>query len=101
MMKPIVLVAAAVLSVSVAGAAPINHRERHQSQRIRQGVHSGELTKRETARLARQQAAIRAEEYVYRHTGGGLSGRERLDLQRDLNRASRSIYGQKHDGQNR
>jgi hypothetical protein len=101
MMKPIVLVAVAALGVSVAAAGPVNHRERHQRHRIRQGVASGELTKRETTRLAQQQAAVRAEEYVYRHTGGGLSWRERADLHRDLNRASRSIYRQKHDAQDR
>ena len=52
-----------------------------------------------TAGLLAEQARIRAEEFRYRHSGGGLSPREYLDLQRDLNRASRHIYRQKHDAQ--
>jgi hypothetical protein len=59
------------------------------------------LTRGETRALARQQARLAVEEARYRRTGGGLSRRERADLQRDHNRAGRKIYRQKHDAQQR
>ncbi len=88
-----------LLAVGTAEAGPVNRREHRQSVRIRNGVQSGELTRREAARLIGQQAHIRAEEYRYRHDDGHLGPRERADLRRDENRASRSIYRQKHDDQ--
>ena len=91
-----------VLALSgIAQAGTINRREHRQIHRIAEGVQSGQLTRRETARLLAEQAYIRAEEYRFRHSGNGLSARERLRLQHDLNRASRDIYVQKHDAQHR
>ena len=78
----------------------INRREANQKHRIQQGVHSGELTRRETARLAAEQARIRALERRAR-ADGEVTARERARLQRGLNRSSRHIYRQKHDRQDR
>ncbi len=97
----VLMIAVVGTLVGVANAGSINRREHRQIQRIAQGARSGQLTVRETARLLAEQAAIRAEEFRFRHSGGGLSPRERLKLERDLNRASRDIYRQKHDGQHR
>ena len=97
-----VLSALALLAgATPAIAGPVNQRQHRQERRIYQGVRSGELTFRETTRLQRQEARIAREEARYRRSGDGLSRRERLDLQRDLNRASRNIYRQKHDRQDR
>lgn len=79
----------------------VNGRERNQVGRIKNGVQSGELTRRETARLVGEQAHIRAMEFRFRHSGDGLSSRERYRLERELNQSSRKIYRQKHDGQDR
>ena len=79
--------------------ASINQREHNQAVRIRNGVRSGELTARETGRLVREQVQIRRMEDRFRDSGDGLSPRERLRLQRELNEASRHIYRQKHDRQ--
>ena len=87
------------LAAGSAEAASINRREHRQSARIREGVHSGELTRREAHHLIGQEGHIRAEEYRYRHNDGQLGPRERADLRHDENRASRNIYHQKHDGQ--
>ena len=100
--------AVAVLGVTTASAGSIDRRagsidrrEHRQLHRIRHGIHSGALTRREAARLLAEQRHIRAEEYFYRRTGGGLSRWERRDLQRDLNRSSRHIRRQAHDAQRR
>jgi hypothetical protein len=78
----------------------VNHRQAHQHARIAQGVASGELTARETARLGAEQRAIAAEERFYKRDGR-LTAWERADLRRDLDRSSRDIYRQKHDAQTR
>ena len=77
----------------------INQREHNQRVRIRNGIRSGELTARETGRLVREQAQIRRMEDRFRDSGDGLSPRELLRLQRELNEANRHIYRQKHDRQ--
>lgn len=79
----------------------INDRQRDQQQRIRQGVRSGELTRREAARIQADQSRIRAREAHARRSGGEFTLRERARIQRDLNRSSRNIYRQKRDRQDR
>ncbi len=49
-------------TVSMAQNRGINRREHQQRLRIRQGIRSDELTRREAARLTAQQARIRAYE---------------------------------------
>jgi len=77
----------------------INPREARQERRIGQGVQSGELTAGETYRLEREQVRLRNLEDKYCNSGDRLTRRERYKLERDLNRTSRDIYRQKHDGQ--
>jgi hypothetical protein len=78
----------------------VNHRQQNQHQRIKQGVRSGELTRRETGALAREQRDIRQLEREYK-SDGDLTRGERADLHREQNQASRHIYNQKHDAQDR
>jgi hypothetical protein len=75
----------------------INAREARQTARIRDGVRDGDINRRELNRLRADEAAIRAEERVYRRSGDGLTLRERRDLERDLHRTSREIYRAKHN----
>jgi hypothetical protein len=79
----------------------INNRQQNQQQRIRQGVRSGELTRREAARLQTREARIRVNEAYARRSGGAFTLQERARIQRQLNRTSRDIYRQKHDNQDR
>lgn len=78
----------------------VNHRQHNQHARIRQGVRSGELTRHETRQLAGEQRDVRQLERAYK-SDGTLSGAERRDLRHEQNQASRDIYQQKHDGQQR
>jgi hypothetical protein len=87
-----------VLGLSTVSMAGINYRERREQQRIGQGIRSGELTRREAERLEAQQARIRVDERFAR-ADGHVGPRERARLDRELDRASRDIYRQKHDGQ--
>jgi Skp family chaperone for outer membrane proteins len=95
----------AVVSVSHADARRtrdpgVNARQHTQRDRIQQGVKSGELTRRETGRLANEQRDIRQLEREYK-SDGTLTGAERRDLHQEQSQASRHIYAQKHDGQDR
>ena len=96
-----ILLAAGTFGLAASAEATVNGRQVRQRGRIVQGWQSGELTRREAAGLAAQQAHIRREEARYRATGAGLGPLERRDLRRDQNRASRCIYRQKHDDQTR
>lgn len=87
-------------AVSMAGPRGINGREYREQQRINQGIRSGELTRREARRLEAGLARIRIDERFAR-ADGHVSPRERARLDRELNRESRGIYHQKHDGQDR
>jgi hypothetical protein len=99
-------IAPAVASAEDAAAAKhhprsVDARQHRQTKRIRQGVKSGEITKGEANRLRGGEAAIRAEERLYRRSGHGLSPAERRDLQRDLSKTSREIRRAKHNDRQR
>jgi hypothetical protein len=108
MMKRLVSVLlsiAFVLGMSISVIAQIrtpsiNNRERRQQKRIRQGVRSGSLTRREAARMERQQARTHRIE-ARAKSDGRITARERARLQVRENRTSRHIYRQKHDAQRR
>jgi hypothetical protein len=90
----------ALIAAGSAGAGVIDNREDRQQERIAEGVESGQLTARETARLERGEARI--DRHVQRaESDGVVTPRERARLTRQQNRMSRQIYRQKHDGQTR
>lgn len=112
-MKSFQLIAAAVLTLAGAAASAqtaasaagantprIDHRQARQEQRIDQGIASGELTQREAKRLEHQQAAINQAEDKAK-ADGSVTAKERKRLTHAQNHASRNIYRQKHDRQDR
>jgi len=104
----VVMTLAGVLAVVSASHADthrprdpgVNARQHNQRERIQQGVKSGELTRRETGRLVEEQRDVRQLERAYK-SDGTLTGAERRDLHHEQNQASRDIYRQKHDEQDR
>ena len=93
----------ALAAPAVSSAAPAHHprgvnaREHRQAVRIRHGVKDGDITRREADKLRADEAAVRAEERVYRQSGDGLTRREYRDLERDLNRTNREIARATHN----
>lgn len=79
----------------------VNKRQNRQHCRIKNGIHSGELTKAEAKRMRAQQKALAKQEKLLRKTGQGLSKSERAYLNKEQNQLSKNIYRQKHDGQDR
>ena len=78
----------------------VNARQNHQDERIKQGVKSGELTKREAKGLREERRDIKQLEKAYK-SDGTLTRAERKDLHHELNQSSQEIYQQKHDAQTR
>lgn len=78
----------------------VRERQENQLGRIRHGHRNGELTRLETARLAKQQAHIQRDKRIAK-ADGRISSRERLHLAHEQNQASRRIARQKHDRQDR
>jgi hypothetical protein len=106
MVKIGVLALAAVCLCTVAAAqttpdkpATVNERLENQRERIHAGVADDQLTKREATQLRADDAAIRAEEHVYRKANDGtLTHAERRQLNRQLNRTSQRIHRDRHNG---
>lgn len=73
---------------------------RHERQRIKQGVKSGELTRRETRTLAMQQRDIHQDKKEAR-ADGKVTAAERKHIRKDEKRANRSIYRKKHNARDR
>ena len=76
----------------------IDQRQTNQEKRIQQGVKSGELNKRETARLEKREGKLQADKEKAA-ADGKVTKKERQQLNREANRDSKAIYRQKHDAQ--
>jgi len=94
-----VFVGAGVLAAADAEAGRIHARAERQQARIAQGVRSGSLTPRETARIEAREAALARDVRLMRKDG--LSPRERARIESRQDRLSRDIYRRKHDRQRR
>jgi len=85
---------------SAAGADRVDARQARQGARIREGVRSGDLTRREASALRGEQRGINRMERHAR-ADGVVTPRERSRLNHAQNRASRHINQQRHDRQQR
>ena len=78
----------------------IEQRLDNQHSRIRKGIGSGELTRKEAKRLRKQQRFIMRLTYKFMHDGY-LDRYESRELRDELSRASKRIYRLKHNDRNR
>lgn len=103
--RVLLLVAAfAALATTVAAAGTytprVDRREARQGERIREGVRSGELTRRETRTLVRGQAHVHRME-ARAKSDGVVTPRERAKLNHAQNVQSRHIARLKHNDRTR
>lgn len=74
-------------------------REASQDQRIANGLKSGQMTSGEAARADQRQATVDNQVRRDRQGNGGtLTARERQQVDREQNGASRQIYNENHNG---
>lgn len=89
-----------LVAPSAQAAGRVRKRAENQQDRIAQGVRSGQLTARETARLETKEGRLNREVRDMREdNGGNLTAKERARVNRQQNRLSGDIYSQKHDAQ--
>ena len=74
----------------------VDMRQTRQRHRIKNGIESGELTRKEAKRLQRQQRKIARLEEKF-SSDHYFSRKERRILKEKLDKASRSIYRKKHN----
>ena len=89
-----------VMQVNAQTTPRVDQRQHHQHARVRHGVASGELTRREAANAIHDQRHIRRAERLVK-ADGHLTRRERARLHRQQNQASRELRRNKHDAQAR
>jgi hypothetical protein len=85
---------------AVAGTPGVDKREKNQKHRIVQGVKSGELTARETAKLVKGQKQLKHMERRAK-ADGVVTKKERIRLHHKANKESAKIKHNKHDKQKR
>lgn len=78
----------------------VTKRQTVQQKRIKEGVRSGELNRREVYRLQKQQARTQRAKKVAK-ADGKVTARERARLHKRQNRTSQNIARQKKDRQQR
>ena len=80
------------------GNNKVGQRRENQQDRIAQGIKSGQLTPSETAKLEKQQQGINKHVASDRKANGGaLTAREKKQVNKEQNQASRNIYKKKHN----
>jgi hypothetical protein len=94
------VLASLISSAALAGSPRIDRREATQRARIAEGRRSGELTRRERARLnAGQRQVHRMERRA--EADGIVTRGERRRIERVQDRESRAIHRLKHNGRQR
>ncbi len=78
----------------------ITARQKNQGKRIKRGVRSKELTKRETGSLVKDTKEIK-EDKAAAKADGTVTGAERKEIHQDMNQTSRKIYRKKHNTRTR
>lgn len=104
-MAAIVLLAVVTIGFSTEALAGkrdprVNTRQAYQQAKIRQGVKSGELTKKEAVKLEANQRRIARTEHRMK-SDGNMTAAERAKLDTMQDKQREVIYKQKHDDQDR
>jgi len=96
--------AALVLALAVPAFAQgpqtpgLDKREANMQKRIEQGENSGQLTKKEAARLEKREARLEKAE-ARAKADGTVTPQERKRLNKKADKLSEDIYREKHDKQ--
>lgn len=103
-MKKLIILGAFILTSGLINAQTetkkVNKRQTNQTTRIAEGVNSGELTKRETRKLARQQKDIQKTKKKAK-ADGVVTKKERATIQAKQNAANRNIRRKKNNERDR
>ena len=90
----------AMISQAQTATPKVKDRQINQQKRIKQGIKSGELSKRETLRLQKQQASVQRTKKRAK-ADGVVTKKERARIHHKQNKTSKNIYRAKHNNRNR
>lgn len=103
-MKKLIILGAFILTAGLLNAQTqtkkVNQRQKNQTTRIAKGAKSGELTKKETKQLARQQRDIRKTKRNAK-ADGVVTRKERAVIHQKQNAANRNIKRKKNNSRRR
>lgn len=87
-----------ILTIAILGSVSLSAQTVQQNKRIQNGVVTGELTKKETRQLKRQQKKLKR---IKRKAmkDGVVSPKEQSKIAKQEAKLNRNIYRQKHDRQ--
>ena len=87
-----------ILTLAIVGSVSVSAQTVQQNKRIQHGVVNGELTKKETRQLKKQQKKLKR---IKRKAmkDGVVTPKEQARIQKQEAKLNRNIYRQKHDGQ--
>ena len=99
-MKKLIILGAFILTAGLVNAQTqtkkANQRQGNQKERIKQGVKSGELTKKETKQVIKQQRDIRKTKKVAK-ADGVVTKKEKAIIHKKQTAASRNIKRKKNN----
>lgn len=93
----LILVAFAATSAN----AQVRKHAHNQRERIKQGVKSGELTKKEAKNLTQDQKEIHKDIKDAKTDDGKIDKQERKEIRKEQKQESRKIYRKKHNARDR
>lgn len=105
-MRRLITIVAATTMLAACGGRSLGPRagagaqQERQTDRIQQGVETGELTNKEARDLRDQQRDIKADRRDAR-SDGKVTNKERRQIQQKQKDASKEIYDQKNDDDTR
>ena len=99
-MISIVLAGGLLAGTTAFAEGRVAQRQEQQQQRIAQGVKSGSLTARETAKLETRESKLNGVVRADRKANGGnLTNNEKTQINQQQNKLSNQIFRDKHNGQ--
>ena len=96
----LITVMAMALLIGTAEARRDQNREHNQQSRVKQGVQSGTVTRKEAKKLRKGQKRVDHMQ-VKASADGVVTPKEKLKIEKAQDKQSALIYKQKHDDQNR
>lgn len=95
-----IMLAGSLLAPAMFAQNTVNARRENQQDRIAQGVKSGQLSDKETAKLETREHKVNREIHSDRAANGGkLTSQERTQVNGQQNKLSKQIYTDKHNAQ--
>ena len=99
-MKKLIILGTFILTAGLVNAQTqtkkVNKRQKNQTERIAEGVKSGELTKKEAKKVARQQRDIRKTKRAAK-ADGVVTKKEKAVIHSKQNAANRNIKRKKNN----